>query len=497
MHTQPLPIATCVHLFCGIGGGALGFQAAGFHTLAAVDIDPDVCADFQRLTGAPAHARNIESMEPADLNALTGGTCPDVVFTSPPCTGFSACLPKHMAIKPKYQDLNALTVRGIFLSVMAWDEVPKLIVMENVPRIQSRGQKWLRHIVLMLEAFGYRVQMTTHDAGEIGALAQHRRRFLLVARRADKVPEFLYEPPVYDVRACGEELSTLPVPKPDELTAGPMHRLPRMSMLNWVRLALIRPGKDWRDLPESVGLSFRKGRINGGYGVNDWNQSAHTVVSEGSVHNAWNSVSDPRVTCERRDGSMGVTNWNDPSTTIIGNGTHHNGPWQVSDPRLAHSPRRGAFYVQSENEPAGTVIGASTALKGNAYADGRTVEPTHVLLDSDAMPVLVGPEIDLDSKKPGHLVIVARDGTWHRPMTTLELAVLQGFPARFQDEWLTLGGRSHKTWRKRIGNAVPPASAKAIALEMLATLGGAPSVAPSSGKTRVWVHPFESHLLPA
>jgi len=52
------------------------------------------------------------------------------------------------------------------------------------------------------------------------------------------------------------------------------------------------------------------------------------------------------------------------------------------------------------------------------------------------------------------------DGTWHRPLTTYELAALQGFPVGPDFE---MDGTSHTSWRERIGNAVPPPAAQAIA----------------------------------
>lgn len=59
-------------------------------------------------------------------------------------------------------------------------------------------------------------------------------------------------------------------------------------------------------------------------------------------------------------------------------------------------------------------------------------------------------------------VIVALDGTWHRPFTTLELAVLQSLVDPDED-LPVLAGRADAGWRERIGNAVPPAAAAAIA----------------------------------
>jgi hypothetical protein len=68
----------------------------------------------------------------------------------------------------------------------------------------------------------------------------------------------------------------------------------------------------------------------------------------------------------------------------------------------------------------------------------------------------------------GVFVIRALDDTWHRPFTTLELAALQSLVD--PDEHLELEGLSDSAWRERIGNAVPPAAAEAIAGVMGRTL---------------------------
>lgn len=65
-------------------------------------------------------------------------------------------------------------------------------------------------------------------------------------------------------------------------------------------------------------------------------------------------------------------------------------------------------------------------------------------------------------------IIQSLDGTWHRPFTTLELAALQSLVD--PEEQLVLDGLSDSDWRERIGNAVPPAAAEAIAGVMGTTL---------------------------
>lgn len=60
---------------------------------------------------------------------------------------------------------------------------------------------------------------------------------------------------------------------------------------------------------------------------------------------------------------------------------------------------------------------------------------------------------------------------WHRPLTTLELAALQGFPTVLPDgSPLMLAGKSDRAWRERIGNAVPPPTMRAVGEEILLSL---------------------------
>ena len=507
---------TVLHLFSGAGGGALGFTRAGFRSVGAFDFDETACAALTYLTGEPASVADLATMEPHELRAACTGR-PDVVFTSPPCKSFSGCLPAAVAARQCYVDMASLAQRGIFLALEAWkDEPPGLIVMENVPRIMTRGRDWLDQVVKLLHGYGYAVRESTHDCGELGGLAQRRRRFLLVARHMATVPEWLYEPPKRRVRGIGEVLGELPVPAPGSTDGGPMHALPRMSALNWVRLALIPAGGDWRDIPPAVALPGRGARQNGGFGVEGWDDPGHTVVAEGTVRNTRASVADPRLTCEprggtmgvlagktpvgavighadvhggayavadprsgceRREGALGVRGWTDASVAIIGYASPQNHPSQVADPRLGHESRRGTLYVTPWPLPSHTVLAASGSKTrmASAVADPR-------------LPTIDGPPLDVEAKRPLHLVIRAADGTWHRPMTTLELAALQGLPTWHRDRWLDFGV-GHGRARQLIGNMVPPPAAEAIARSCLATLRAAAEGGLLLAGEPVWVEP--------
>lgn len=461
-----------LHLFSGMGGGALGFKDAGYECVGAIDNDPGACADFEALVGFRPLCADMRTLLPDELRAHCAHR-PDVVFTSAPCQGLSRCLPAAKAATEHYQTLNALTLRGVWITLEAWKELPPpLILFENVPGIRTRGRAWLDQVVGLLHAYGYAVRETVHDCGVIGGLAQRRQRFLLVARHMAQVPEYLYVPPQQRLRGVGEVLGSLPVPYPGQKEGGPLHRLPEMSPMNWVRLALIPPGKDWRALPPSVALGQRPGRQNGGFG-------ASPLRGAGAV------IADPRVTCVRREGSMGVTGWDQPSTSVIAKGTHHNGPWQVADPRITHDSSKGNLGVCDWAQPSHCVIGDARAYKGANVADPRLPDQA-----------IEGPALDLDSKRPCSLVIRAADGTWHRPMTTLELAVLQSFPVWHNGAWLELSKGTKEDHRARLGNAVPPRAAKAMARSCALTLKAAASGQLLLSAEDVWVQPIPLSQLP-
>lgn len=198
------------HLFCGLGGGAKGFNRgkaelgamrAKFRCIGGIDVDAAAVRDFEKLVGVRGSCLDLFDREqyiafhghqpPAgwkeagaeEVRRAAGNERPHIVFTSAPCKGFSGLLSESKSRGDKYQALNRLTLRGIWLMLEAWsDDPPELIIFENVPRIATRGRGLLDRIGSLLRHYGYAIAETTHDCGELGNLAQSRKRFLLVAR---------------------------------------------------------------------------------------------------------------------------------------------------------------------------------------------------------------------------------------------------------------------------------------------------------------------------
>lgn len=552
------------HLFCGLGGGAKGFNRASarvgnmvgkFRCIGGIDVDAPAIRDFERLTGTRGTVMDLFTRDqfidfhgfepppgwreatPADIRAAAGGEYPHIVFLSAPCKGFSGLLNETRSKTAKYQALNRLTVTGMMKMLEAFvDEPPELVIFENVPRIMTRGRQLLDRINGLLRGYGYAVAETTHDCGELGGLAQSRKRFLLVARHVDKVPPFLYEPEKKNLAAVGTVLDRMPLPGAAE--GGPMHRIPSLQWKTWVRLAFIEAGCDWRSLNK---LAVDDGHVRdylivpeyrAGYlGVNRWEDATGTVAGRSTPSNGAFSVADPRPPAGSLeyqqygivgwDDTMGavinvkspgqgtfsvadprpnlkdnahqnlyrVVPWGGPSKTVAGASHVAGGALSVADPR---PPARGdykqiKYRVTRMDETAGTVIAASTTGNGAfAVADSRTAVAGATERTADQGPALPRGDDKLVC------IIRAADGTWHRPFTTLELAALQSLvdPEQYlidQDmaDWrhrkvaemgdsfgrsFTLHGNSDSDWRERIGNAVPPDAAEAIAGVMGTTL---------------------------
>lgn len=421
---------THFHLFCGLGGGAKGFNKgfarvgnmqAKFRCIGGIDNDPAAIRDFERLAGVPGTVLDMFSIEqyiafhgkeppaswreatPADIQRAAGGERPNIVFLSAPCKGFSGLLSENLSKTVKYQALNELTLRGIWLMLEAWKHDPiELMVFENVPRIANRGRRLLDQITALLRAYGYVAAETTHDCGVLGGLAQSRKRFLLVARHIEKVPPFLYEPEKKSLRAVGDILGRMPLPG-DQL-AGPMHRIPSLAWKTWVRLAFVEAGSDWRSLNK---LEVQDGLLRdylivpashaGFMGVRRWDEPSGVVAGCSRPGNGTFSIADPRFEQSDKwtDGqAYGVRRWDEPTGTVTSKNVPGQGPYSVADPRIANL-QHGPYGVLNWEAPARTVKGESFPSNGPyTVADPRHLgTPKHsnefriVKWDSNGMAV--------------------------------------------------------------------------------------------------------------
>ncbi len=256
------------------------------------------------------------------------------------------------------------------------------------------------------------------------------------------------------------------------------------------------------------------------YKVVKWDAPAPAVIGQSNVKGSAASVADPRMPgCKDRfHNAYQVQLWDKPSPTIIGQTDIQTGALSVADPRFDHPTwrRTSVGKVTGWDETAGAVIatpnlsGAGTAsvadprisekwsgagnfkvmpwelpanavtANGDIHAGAAAVADPRVqgMAGGQSSPAFGGSSFQ---KEPfagtlpaadvrGIWVIVAEDGTWHRPITTFEMAMLQGLPWFVNGKPLTLPGNSDAKWREWIGNMVPVQAGTAMGNALLATM---------------------------
>ncbi|MBQ4899335.1 DNA cytosine methyltransferase [Paenibacillus sp. Marseille-P2973] len=596
-----------------------GGKVYKFKVLCAIDSDPVACRNhdlicgeetaivmdlFQRWQYVAWHGHEPpegwREMTPWDIWQAFKEQVPFFLFLSPPCKGLSGLLPSDKAASDRYQALNYLTVHGMELTLRACVEygggIPAVIQLENVPRITTRGKNLLKKIKQLLEKFGYEISLKAdHNLGEIGGLGQKRTRFLLMARDPKQIPNTIFYPDIKPMKSIGDVIGQLPSPG-DIVAGGPLHRLPRLQWKTWMRLALIPPGGDWRDLNK---VDWKNLRViheprRGAFEVADWGEPSRAVTSSAGPgrSNGVTSVADPRLqingegktnlyrvqstessaacvtgatgpnqgagciadpSLKERPGrhpaayrvvcadeispcvtgtrfgsgaiavadpnvntilmpdSYGVQAWGDTAKTVRSANRIMQAAGSVSDPRVPNRPGRytDQYRMQSTDVPAATVTGsrdvqngaqliADPSLKCAPRADSYGVQdwqqPAKTVIGSSdihaSAAAIADPRIPEDNEQ-GVWMIIAQDGTWHRPLTTYELAMLQNFPTHLPDgRPFQLEGCSDAKAREYIGNAVPRAAEEEMGnVILLAAAEAEAGISFSFSWNPVWVAP--------
>ncbi|MBV9794283.1 MAG: DNA cytosine methyltransferase [Actinobacteria bacterium] len=188
------PVA--IELFSGAGGMSLGFEAAGFETLVAIDNNPihvathewnfqltrSVCADIETLsaedilTSAKDHwsKRYPDESWPGDIDCIFGG---------PSCQGFSEIGRRN----PQDERNNLLSAFARLVAAIR----PKYFVMENVPGLLAPVNDSIRAEALSIFVdANYSLSAGRPfilSAGDFG-VPQARRRVFVVGSRKDMAP---------------------------------------------------------------------------------------------------------------------------------------------------------------------------------------------------------------------------------------------------------------------------------------------------------------------
>lgn len=267
---------TCLELFTGAGGLALGLEWAGFKTILANEIHPDPCKTLRRnFQDLPIVCGDIREFSAIDLfKTAEIKKLPDinVVAGGPPCQGFS-----NAGLKDPNDPRNTLI--GEFIRIV--DQIkPDVFILENVVGLTTLHNGLLfKRTLESLDAIGYNFHWRILFAADYG-VPQMRKRLIILGSRIGSPPPF--PTPTHIIKntskliedlppyiSCGEALGDLPLINQGECctvyTKEPSGGFQEMMRLGSDRLynheatkhkqetidyySLVPPGGTWLDIP--------------------------------------------------------------------------------------------------------------------------------------------------------------------------------------------------------------------------------------------------------
>lgn len=165
--------ATLLDLFSGCGGFSLGAELAGFHSLAAVDIDATLQSGFKKnFPRTKTLQADVSQIRRPDWTQLIGQARPDGIIGGPPCQGFSRIGkrskddPRNTLIDHFYRHVEELS--------------PKFFIMENVEGLLDEGNRQVLDSAIERVSARYRViGPLIVNAADFGA-ATNRKRVIVV-----------------------------------------------------------------------------------------------------------------------------------------------------------------------------------------------------------------------------------------------------------------------------------------------------------------------------
>lgn len=181
-------------LFAGCGGLSLGFQAAGFDVVAAIENDPSAArshgVNFHR--GADVHTRARDVLTSPEVFAQELSLGPveaafDVIVGGPPCQAFARVgRPKLREIDEHPHAFLHDPRARLFLKWLHYVDAcrPLAVLMENVPDVLNHGgQNIAAETCDVLAAKGYICAYTLLNASLYGVPQMRERMFLIGYRR--------------------------------------------------------------------------------------------------------------------------------------------------------------------------------------------------------------------------------------------------------------------------------------------------------------------------
>ncbi len=185
MQTKPKLIS----LFTGAGGLDLGFEAAGFDTRVALEMDPEAVVTLRANRAWPIIDRDIHSVPSAEILRTAGlkeGEA-EILIGGPPCQPFSKSGYWASGDSRRLDDPRAGTLTA-YLSVLQ-DALPATFLLENVPglafRRKSEGLDLIRRAIDSINrerGVTYSFSVEKLSAADYGVPQMRERVFVIGSR---------------------------------------------------------------------------------------------------------------------------------------------------------------------------------------------------------------------------------------------------------------------------------------------------------------------------
>lgn len=279
-------ILFAVDLFSGGGGLSVGLKNAGFKVIASVENNKRAM-DTYRVNHPETTClqKDIRELSGKEILSISPSGQIDLLAGCPPCQGFTSLTSKYKRVDARNYLINEM--------LRLVEEIrPKVIMMENVPGLMSRGKNLLDPVISRLKDLGYISEYSVLQVADYG-VPQFRRRFVLLAGLGFPIP--LPKPthskkddnlPSWKTvkQAIGGMPSPLTLSEAKKSFFFPTrdwHIVRDISTITKERLRVTKPGESWKEIPEELRPKCHKGGYLGFqnvYGRMKWDDVAPTIT---------------------------------------------------------------------------------------------------------------------------------------------------------------------------------------------------------------------------
>lgn len=285
-----------IDLFCGCGGFGLGAELAGFHSVAAIDIEPTLQSAYAKnFPETRVMKGDLSEMSDESWKLILNGQEIDGVIGGPPCQGYSRMGhsnkddPRRTLLGHFFRNINIIR--------------PKFFIMENVEGLMDKKNVYELESALKILDDKYKVlEPTIIDASEYGAPTK-RKRVIVIGY----LPEYFNSFDVQDLKPS--KLSQVTVKDAIYDINEPIKQSKDKKDFGWAKYRRTKKISDYakmmREIP-SKGLGSKeaisqleKGNVSGNFNTIHSNaiQLRFSAVEQGKVDSisrakklAWNGL---------------------------------------------------------------------------------------------------------------------------------------------------------------------------------------------------------------